>query len=145
MKYLINLLLIMFVCSLGELNAQTIHYTSTNVTFESGIATFTYYINPKTAQVVKNGKMEYTDESHKLNIIGVYKENKRDGKWDFKIDNRILTGHFSNDNLVGTWNYTEEERTRVIASKNFDQYTLSNKSTLVELSKTIKALILKRN
>lgn len=144
MKLPINILAICFALFFVSLNAQTIHYTSSNQDFESGIATYTYYIDQDTFLVIKDGQIEYSDDKNSLSITGFYKKNKKDGKWEFRMGNRIIYGEFSNDKLIGSWNFSEEDRTRVIATKFFDQIPISKNMSLVELSKELKALILKR-
>ncbi len=100
-------------------SAQTLK-TYTGV-YENGKAVYQYYENEK-ADRIYEGSFSYITKTY--NILGLFKENKRAGKWKISAVNKfilkgkeklgvntLISGSYLNGNMDGVWTFSNATKT----------------------------------
>ena len=112
MKSLITSLFALLV--VASTYAQQQPVKSETISYLNGKATYQYYENPQTAEIVKHGTFNYTESqkgkfgTQTINVKGQFKDGLREGTWSTsiqKVDAENQLGTYTTQSFSSTQNY----------------------------------------
>ena len=112
MKSLITSLFALLVVASTYAQQQPIK--SETISYLNGKATYQYYENPQTAEIVKHGTFNYTESqkgkfgTQTINVKGQFKDGLREGTWSTsiqKVDAENQLGTYTTQSFSSTQNY----------------------------------------